>query len=165
MFTTLTEESLYMRYVGYYRPTKEEIHATLAKEGTEEISLVATPAGNDSEIVAQVRCIFLNPPTDAEIAIIVLDDWQNLGLGTGLMEAILACASQAGVERIVGIVGMSNSRMIHVFDKLGFATFSSWYGIITRGVTLGSDAMNTNLQSVFRRPGTLDERRPSALLI
>jgi RimJ/RimL family protein N-acetyltransferase len=163
MFTTLTEESLYLRYVGYYRPTREEIRATLAKEGTEEISLVATPAGNDSEIVAQVRCIFLNPPTHAEIGIIVRDDWQNLGLGTGLMQAILACASQAGVERIIGIVGMSNSRMIHVFDKLGFATFSSWYGTINMGVTLGSDAMDTDLQSVFRRSSILDQRRPSAL--
>lgn len=154
MFTTLTEESLYMRYIGYHRPTREEIRAILAKEGTREISLVATPVGSDSEIVAQIRCIFLNPPTNAEIGIVVRDDWQNQGLGTTLTQAILACASRAGIERIVGTIGMSNSRMIHVFDKLGFATRSSCSPTVSMGVALGSGSTKTKLKSVCRKPRT-----------
>jgi len=82
MFSALTVESLYMRYVGYHKATREEIRAILQKEGTEEISLVAMPVGRENEIVAQIRCIFLNPPTNAELAIVVHDDWQNRGLGT-----------------------------------------------------------------------------------
>jgi acetyltransferase len=147
MFTTLTEESLYMRYVGYHRPTREEIRAILKKEGTQEIILVATPVGSDSEIVAQIRCIFLNPPTSAEVGIVIRDDWQNQGLGTALMKAILACASRAGVERIVGIIGLSNDRMIHVCNKLGFATCSSCYDTVKMGVSLGNCAAKTKPES------------------
>jgi acetyltransferase len=143
MFTTLTEESLYMRYVGYHRPTREEIRRILEKEETQEISLVATPVGNDGEIVAQIRCIFLNPPTSAEVGIVVRDDWQNQGLGTALMEAILACASQAGVERIVGIIGLSNDRMVHVCNKLGFATCSSCYDTVKMSVSLSNRVPKT----------------------
>jgi acetyltransferase len=143
MFTRLTEESLYMRYVGYHRPTREEIRAILEKEETQEISLVATPVENDGEIVAQIRCIFLNPPTSAEVGIVVRDDWQNQGLGTALVEAILACASQAGVERIVGIIGLSNDRMIHVCNKLGFATCSSCYDTVKMSVSLSNRVLKT----------------------
>lgn len=130
MFSALTEESLYLRYVGYHRATREEIREVLEKEGTEEICLVATPAGRENEIVAQIRCIFLNPPTNAELAIVVRDDWQNQGLGTGLVTAIARWAIQAEIERIVGVVGLSNSRMAHVFSKLGFATRDSCYDTV-----------------------------------
>jgi GNAT superfamily N-acetyltransferase len=125
-----------MGYVGYHRPTREEIRAILEKEGTAEISLVATPIGNDSEIVAQIRCILLNSPTSAEVSIMVHDDWQNQGLGTALM-AILACASRAGVERVAGIIGLSNDRIIHVCNKL---RFSNCYDTVKMGVSLSSRA-------------------------
>jgi len=74
------------------------------------MSLVTTPVGSEKEIVAQIRCIFLNPPTNAEV--------------------ILDFASQAGVERIVGMIGLSNDRMIHVCNKLGFATRDSCYDTV-----------------------------------
>jgi acetyltransferase len=130
MFTALTEESLYMRYVGYHKPSREEIRAILEREGAQEMSLVATPVGSENEIVAQIRCIFLNPPINSEVGIVVRDDWQNQGLGTALMEAILDSASRAGVERIVGIIGLSNDRMIHVCNKLGFANSDSCYDTV-----------------------------------
>jgi len=64
------------------------------------------------------------------LGIVVRDDWQNQGLGTALMEAILDFASRAGVERMVGIIGLSNDRMIHVCNKLGFATSNSCYDTV-----------------------------------
>ena len=130
MFSALTVESLYMRYVGYHKATREEIREVLRKEGTEELCLVATPVGKENEIVAQIRCIFLNPPTNAELAIVVHDDWQNQGLGTGLVTAVARWAIEAEVERIVGVVGLSNARMAHVFSKLGFATRDSCYDTV-----------------------------------
>lgn len=130
MFNSLTQESLYMRYVGYHTPTRKEIQEILKNEGTQEVSLLAMPAGKENEIIAQIRCIFLNPPTNAELAIIVQDDWQNQGLGTALVQAIVRWAIQAGVERVVGVVGLSNDRMVHVFNKLGFATRDYQYDTV-----------------------------------
>jgi GNAT superfamily N-acetyltransferase len=101
---------------------------------------VATPVGSDSEIAAQIRCIFLNSPTSAEVGIVVHDDWQNQGLRAALMEAILACASRAGVQRVVGMIGLSNDRTIHVCNKLGFSNCSSCYDTVKMGVSLSSRA-------------------------
>ena len=136
MFTALSDESLYMRYIGYHRPTKEEIRTILEREDREEISLVAAPTGKESEIVAQVRCIFMDPLTDAELAVVVRDDWQNQGLGTTLVETILRYASRAGVERIVGVSGLSNDRAIHIFNKLGFSTCYRCYDTVKMTLTL-----------------------------
>jgi GNAT superfamily N-acetyltransferase len=139
LFSMLTEESLYSRYIGYSRPRREEIRAILEGEGTREIILVALPVGTENEIVAQTRCIFLDPPTSAELGIVVRDDWQNRGLGTALLKTILNCASQAGVERIVGVIGLSNDRMIHVFDKLGFTTRNRHYDSVEMNLVLSSE--------------------------
>lgn len=136
MFTGLSDESLYMRYIGYRRPTKEEIRAILEREGGEEISIVASPAGNENEIVAQVRCIFMNPPTDAELAVVVHDDWQNQGLGTALVKTILGYAPRARVERIIAVSGLSNDRAIHIFNKLGFHTCDRCYDTVKMRLTL-----------------------------
>ncbi len=122
MFSALSDESVYMRYIGYHRPTKEEIQAILERQGEEEISLVASQADNENEIIAQVRCIFMNPPTDAELAVVVHDDWQNQGLGTALVRTMLEYVFRGRVKRIIGVSGLSNDRAIHIFNKLGFST-------------------------------------------
>lgn len=136
MFTALSNESLYMRYIGYHRPTKEEIQAILERQGEEETSIVASPAHNENEIIAQVRCIFMNPPTDAELAVVVHDDWQNQGLGTALVRTILGYASRARVKRTVGVSGLSNDRAIHVFNKLCFSTCYRCYDSVKMTLTL-----------------------------
>jgi GNAT superfamily N-acetyltransferase len=136
MFTALSDESLYMRYIGYHRPTKEEIQAILERQSEEEISIVASPADNEDEIIAQVRCIFMNPPTDAELAVVVHDDWQNQGLGTALVRTILEYVSRARVKRIFGESGISNDRAIHIFHKLGFSTRNRCYASVKMTLTL-----------------------------
>ena len=143
MLSSLAEESLYSRYIGYRRPAKEEIRANLEGGGVREIILVALPVGSENEIVAQVGCVFLDPPTSAELSMIVRDDWQNQGLGTALLKAMLSCASQAGVERIVGVIGLSNDRMIHVLDKLGFTTHTRHYDHLEMSLEISSQKKRT----------------------
>ena len=143
LLSSLAEESLYSRYMGYRRPAKEEIRANLEGEGAREITLVALPVGSENEIVAQAGCVFLDPPTSAELSMIVRDDWQNQGLGTALVKAMLSCASQAGVERIVGVIGLSNDRMIHVLDKLGFTTHTRHYDHLEMSLVVSNQMERT----------------------
>jgi len=143
LLSSLSEESLYSRYMGYRRPAKEEIRANLEGEGAREIILVALPVGSENEIVAQVGCVFLDSPTSAELGMIVRDDWQNQGLGTALLKAVLSCASQAGVKRIVGVIGLSNDRMIHVLDKLGFTTRGRHYDHLEMSLVVSSQMKRT----------------------
>ena len=140
MFTALSDDSLYMRYIGYHRPTREEIQTILGRESEEEISIVASPGDNENEIIAQVRCIFMDPPTDAELAIVVHDDWQNQGLGTALIRTIMKHASRAQVKRIIGVSGLSNDRAIHIFNKLGFDTCYRCYDSVKMRLTFEGTA-------------------------
>lgn len=92
MFAALSDESLIIRDIGYHRSTKQEIEAILERQSEEGTSIVTSPACNENAIIAQVRCIFMNLPTDAELAAVVHDDWQNQGLGTALMRTMLGYA-------------------------------------------------------------------------
>jgi GNAT superfamily N-acetyltransferase len=147
MFSALTAESLYMRYVSYRKPSKEEIRAILESE--DEIDVVATPYGNEQEIVAQARCILLNSPATAELAVVVHDNWQNQRLGTALVQAIVDLASKAGVRRIVGVIGLSNDRMVHVLRELGFATYDACYDTVKMSLALDRDGV----QEMYSRYG------------
>jgi RimJ/RimL family protein N-acetyltransferase len=60
-------------------------------------------------------------PTDrpdiAEVAFVVQDTWQNRGLGTIMLEALLAAAEARGIRRFRAYVLASNARMIDLLVR------------------------------------------------
>jgi acetyltransferase len=56
-----------------------------------------------------------------EFAIVIADGWQRKGLGTRLMQALMAAARAAGVREIYGEVLASNHKMLQLTAKLGFS--------------------------------------------
>jgi RimJ/RimL family protein N-acetyltransferase len=53
----------------------------------------------------------------AEIAFVIQDLWQNRGLGTLLLDALLAAAEARGIRRFRAYVLASNSRMIDLLAR------------------------------------------------
>jgi RimJ/RimL family protein N-acetyltransferase len=53
----------------------------------------------------------------AEIAFVIQDDWQNRGLGTILLEALLAAAEARGIRRFRAYVLPSNGRMLDLLAR------------------------------------------------
>ena len=60
-------------------------------------------------------------PTDradtAEIAFVIQDGWQNRGLGTLMLDALLAAADARGIRRFRAYVLASNARMIDLLVR------------------------------------------------
>jgi RimJ/RimL family protein N-acetyltransferase len=60
-------------------------------------------------------------PTDradtAEIAFVIQDGWQNRGLGTLMLDALLAAAEARGIRRFRAYVLTSNARMIDLLVR------------------------------------------------
>jgi RimJ/RimL family protein N-acetyltransferase len=60
-------------------------------------------------------------PTDqadtAEIAFVIQDGWQNRGLGTRMLDALLAAAEARGIRRFRAYVLASNMRMIDLLVR------------------------------------------------
>lgn len=62
----------------------------------------------------------------ADLGMTVHDEYQNLGLGTGLLQHLLEIAKKKGLKKVYLRVTSDNSRAIHVYEKCGFkmeATF------------------------------------------
>jgi GNAT superfamily N-acetyltransferase len=65
------------------------------------------------------RCI-ITEPGKAEIAFVVIDDYQGQGLGTLLMRHLALIARKAGLKELIAEVLPENTAMRKVFGKFGF---------------------------------------------
>ena len=63
-------------------------------------------------------------PGQAEIAFMVVDDYQGQGIGTILMRHLAALARDAGLKELIAEVLPENTAMLKVFRKFGFGTDS-----------------------------------------
>jgi ribosomal protein S18 acetylase RimI-like enzyme len=70
-------------------------------------------------IVGGGRYIVVQPGR-AEIAFLVVDAYQGLGVGTILMRHLAVLARDAGLKELVAEVLLENSAMLKLFKKFGF---------------------------------------------
>jgi acetyltransferase len=72
------------------------------------------------QIIAVAHLIKAYGANEAEVAIVISDDWQGKGLGTKLLGDLVAIGRTEGLERIVGYILPENYVMQHICRKLGF---------------------------------------------
>ncbi|MEQ8278620.1 MAG: GNAT family N-acetyltransferase [Deltaproteobacteria bacterium] len=56
---------------------------------------------------------------DAEVAFVVRDDWQGVGVGTALLERLVAFARSRGLDALTAEVLSTNAKMLRVFHDFG----------------------------------------------
>lgn len=64
----------------------------------------------------------MNHTETGEIAFIVADPWQGLGLGTKMVEYMIEICKDRRLETIYGIMLPDNRRAIRLMKKMGFTT-------------------------------------------
>ena len=85
-------------------------HVALAAEAEEDGRMVIIGGGR----------YIVTEPGKAEIAFVVIDDYQGQGLGTLLMRHLAAIARKAGLKELIAEVLPENTAMRKVFGKFGF---------------------------------------------
>jgi len=65
-------------------------------------------------------CIVLLPGNDAELAVLVDDRFQHLGMGTELYRRLIAVAKDEKLEHVVSTILSENREMRAICQKLGF---------------------------------------------
>jgi acetyltransferase len=55
-----------------------------------------------------------------EMAIIIIDHWQDLGLGTKMVDHVLAIAKEKGIENVYTIMLQDNYKALNLMKKMGF---------------------------------------------
>jgi acetyltransferase len=123
----LSEETVHLRYLGFLKHETLISHERLVRicfsDYDREIVLVvewiqANP--DDRRIVAVARLIKAHRTNEAELAIVISDDWQGRGLGTKLLRDLLEIGLTEGLERLVGHILPENYVMQRICRKLGF---------------------------------------------
>lgn len=86
-----------------------------------EIGIVGEIEEDDQRKLIGVGRLVADPDHDtAEYAVLIADQWQNQGVGRQITEYCLEIAKDWELNRVVAITSVSNTRMIRLFEHLGF---------------------------------------------
>jgi GNAT superfamily N-acetyltransferase len=119
-FERLSPESRYRRFLA---PMKELTESTIRylteidHHNHEAMIALDERTGEGIGVARYVR----NPqrPDVAELAVMVIDDWQRRGVGTLLLEVISARAREEGITRFTGLMLATNKEMMDLLQELG----------------------------------------------
>jgi acetyltransferase len=125
---TLSEESVHFRYFGMLQLSQRVEHKRLSHicsdDYDQDIALVVEHTADPSrrhEILAVARLAKLAGELEAEFAIVVSDQWQDLGLGAHLLELLVTIGRKEKLRRIFAQILPGNAAMRHLFKEAGFA--------------------------------------------
>jgi RimJ/RimL family protein N-acetyltransferase len=113
----LSPESVARRFFGAHpRLSPSEVERFTKVDGVDRVALVAE---RDGQLLAVARYDRSSEKDEAEVAFVVADAFQGRGLGTILLEHLLAAARRHGVKRIVADTMADNHRMLAMLRRAG----------------------------------------------
>jgi RimJ/RimL family protein N-acetyltransferase len=128
LFARLSSDTIYYRFLGLRKELPYEEAKRLTDVDYEtRMALVATCVQHgDEEIVGVARYAVISGtwPAEAEAAIVVEDRYQGKGLGTVMLERMVAYASAHGIRSFVATVRHDNARMMRFIRRSGLPTQS-----------------------------------------
>ena len=123
----LSERTVYMRYFQPLKLSQRTAHERLTRicflDYDREMILAVEQKKKDGspEIMAVGRLSKLHGPfRDAELAVLVDDRYQGLGLGTELYRRLIAIAQEEKLQRVLSTILAENREMRAICQKLGF---------------------------------------------
>jgi GNAT superfamily N-acetyltransferase len=114
----LSPTSVYRRYF-YLHPelSRKEIHHLTEVDYVARLAMVVEHAG---QLVAVGRYDRYPGTVRAEVAFVVADAYQHLGLGTQLLEHLAGAARRTGITVFEATVLVENREMLDVFRSSGY---------------------------------------------
>ncbi|HKL87374.1 MAG TPA: bifunctional acetate--CoA ligase family protein/GNAT family N-acetyltransferase [Salinibacter sp.] len=122
----LSERSVYLRYANLMKLEQRVAHERLARicfiDYDREMALVAERTNEDGEeeIIGVGRLTQLPGGDEAEFAMLVIDEYQEEGVGTELLRRLVQVGEDEGLDRITADILQQNQAMQRVSEKLGF---------------------------------------------
>ncbi len=122
----LSFDSIYCRYFSIHPElSPEEVRHYCHVDYVNRLALVAL---DGDELVAVGRYDRLAATTSAEVAFIIRDAYQHLGLGHRLLAALADAARQRGIKEFSAETLFTNRDMLAVFKHSGFPVTSERLG-------------------------------------
>jgi len=125
--TTLSEQSVYMRYFHHIQYNRRVAHERLTRlcfiDYDREMALVVEskdPNTGERAILAIGRLSKVHQTAEAEFAILVSDAYQGQGFGSELLRRLVQIGRDEKLQRIVATILSANIAMQRVSRKIGF---------------------------------------------
>ena len=122
----LSERSVYLRYASLMKLEQRVAHDRLARicfiDYDREMALVAERADEqgEDEIIGVGRLTQQPGRNEAEFAMLVIDEFQEEGIGTELLRRLVQVGEDEGLDRITADILQQNRAMQRVCEKLDF---------------------------------------------
>jgi acetyltransferase len=122
MFQNFSQESIRYRFFQIIKDTPHEVRVRYCNvDYDREIAVVAELTENEHRKILGVVRVSLEPDRKkGEIAFIIADPWQGLGLGTKMMDHAIEICQDMGVETLYAIMLPDNYRATNLTKKMGF---------------------------------------------
>lgn len=115
-----SSQSLYRRFFGPKRHFSEaEQSFFLNPDFVKHVALVAIEHGGGGQAIAGGGRYIVTAPGRAEVAFMVADKFQGLGIGASLLRHLVTIARETGLRELSANVFASNIPMLKVFDGSG----------------------------------------------
>lgn len=126
MFQNFSEESIRFRFFQILKDTPHETRVRYCNiDYDREIAIVAEMTENGRKKILGVARVSFEPDSKTgEIAFIVADPWQGLGLGTKMVDYVLEICKDMKIEIVYAIMLSENFRAVNLMKKMGFAITS-----------------------------------------
>ncbi len=123
-FERLSPESRYRRFFAPLERlnSRDLAYLTEVDHHDHEALVAVEPQGD--WIVGVARYVRSEDPVEAEVAVVVADPWQGLGVGSALLERLVERAREEGIRQFLAIVLSDNEEALEMFRNL--APDGSW---------------------------------------
>jgi acetyltransferase len=121
MFSSLSDDTMFRRFLRSQKAlTEADAHEMLRLDDGNVTSLIAVARKDHTEqAIGEARYVTNSSGELAEAAVVIADEWQNLGLGTALFIDLLAEAKRTGLSKVIAY-DVENGSVIHLGQKFGF---------------------------------------------
>src|SRR5450759_2454972 len=124
---TLSERTVYLRYFHLMNLEQRTQHERLTRicfnDYDREMALVAerrNPETGESEILGVGRMMKIHGTTEAEVAVVISDQWQGRGLGKELLARLLIVGADEKLTKLTADILPDNREVMRICEKLGF---------------------------------------------
>jgi acetyltransferase len=117
LYARLSPQTAYQRFFTVMRRLPPDwAHILTHVDYDRRMAIVALAPGGD--LIGVARYAYDAEAQEAEIAIVLEDRWQGRGLGTVLLDDLLAYAGQKGIRRFRAYVLADNARMLKLLRRV-----------------------------------------------
>jgi len=117
-FARLSPESRYRRFFAPLSELTPRDLAYLTEVDHHDHEALIGFDSSTGDPVGVARYVRGAEPTEAEVAVVVVDDWQGRGVATALLDLLVSRAREEGIEHFIALVMSENEEAIGMFDTL-----------------------------------------------